>query len=488
MATDKQTKKRSRRRWVTGIVIAALLVGGGMAIWLAFRPPPVEVVTARRGALEKTLSAVGVVESFQAEVAPKIIGRVEEILLEEGDMVKAGDLTAILESDAQAAALAQAQAALAAARAEAARAASALQQEKEISRARIAQAQAAYEAALARLADLRAGARPQEIEETRQALQAAQSHERLAEGDFARIQQLYEGGAASQAELDQARTRLENARAARRRAEENLALIEAGARQEELTAARAEAEAARAQVDQAQAAAGQVEVLKRVLEAAQAQVRQAEAALAAADSVFADTRVYAPIDGFVGRRFLDQGDLAGPANPIYMLADNERMWVVAEVDEEDVALVHEGQAVEVTAESLERPLAGKVVEVGPVAVSRGLQQVRAKIVRSRVILEDYRGALRTGMEVDVTGTTVAAQDAVLLENEAIGEEQGESFVYVVENGRLARRVVEVGHVGYQQSQIVSGLDAGEEVALQVGELELEEGMRIRPQTTGQDGS
>ena len=192
------------------------------------------------------------------------------------------------------------------------------------------------------------------------------------------------------------------------------------------------------------------------------------------------------MEGFVGRRFLDAGDLAGPANPVFMLADNEQLWVVAEVDEEDVALVHQGQSVQVTAESLARPLAGKVVEVGPVAVSRGLQQVRAKIVRSRVMLEDNDNLLRPGMEVDVTGAAVVAKDALLLENEAIGETQGESFVYLVENGRLSRRPVQLGHVGYRQSQVVSGLEAGAEIALQIGELELKQGMRIRPQRTGED--
>jgi len=140
--------------------------------------------------------------------------------------------------------------------------------------------------------------------------------------------------------------------------------------------------------------------------------------------------------------------------------------------------VHKGQQVEVNAESLAAPLTGRVAEVGAVAVPRGLQQVRAKIVRCKVLLTEGAGLLRAGMEVDVSAQTELASQVLVIPAEAVIDSQDESFVLVVSDGVVARRRIEAGLRTFREVEVQSGLKEGEEVIVGAAP-ELREGSRVR---------
>jgi HlyD family secretion protein len=436
------------------------------------------VAQVLRGDLVDTLSAAAVVEAYQATVAPKIVGRVEALLVDEGDRVAKGDLLARIESAEQRAALKERQAALGVAEAEVARAAAAVEQERQASTARLERARATEQAARARLQQLRTGARPQEIEAARQAVSSAEAEEQLAEADHERITQLFDEGAVSRAEADAARTRLTAARAWLRTAHEELALLEEGARVEEVEAAEADLAAAQAAVAEAQAAAETVQVLERSLDAARAQMEQAQAAVAGAASMLDETQITAPMSGVVGRRFSDVGDLVGPQSPVFLISDNDNLWVMAEVDEEDLALVHVGQRAEVAAEALAEPVTGDVVEVGAVAISRGLQQVRAKIVRCKIRLTEGSDVLRPGMEVDVTAEATLAEDVLLVPTDAVQARDGQDFVLALDSNVVHLREVTVGRRTYRDAAVEAGLDEGDLVVVS-GAGDLRDGSRVR---------
>jgi RND family efflux transporter MFP subunit len=464
------------RRLAVGMVAALGLIA--LVAYGVTRRPVVQVVPVRRGDLTASLSATGVVESLQAAVAPKFVGRVEEVLVEEGDRVEVGQTLARLAAAQELAALRERQASLEAAKAQAARAAAALAQERSASTARIARAQAALKAAQARLQELKSGSRPQEVERARQAVAAAEAEAALAAADYERIRELHEQGAISRAEADRARTQSTRAESALGEARQQLSLLEEGARAEQITAAESGVVAAEAELAAAKAAAGQVEVLERSLAAARAAVLQAEAAVAAAASVAAEAGLQAPISGRVARRYVDAGDLAGPQSPAFLITGAGKVWVTAEVDEEDLALVYEGQRVEVTAESLAEPVPGTVAQVGAAAFARGLQQVRAKIVRCRIRLDGENELLRPGMEVDVHGSRTLAQDALVIPLEAIVESSERRSVFVVAGGAAARQEITVGRRTYREVEVTSGLSEGDEVVVS-GTGDLRDGQRVR---------
>jgi HlyD family secretion protein len=467
--------KLSPRYVIAGLIV---ILVAAVALAATLKATEVDVMAVEQKDLVATLAATGVVEGYQAEVAPEIVGRVEEVLVEEGEAVEKGRVLARLEASKQRAALREREAAVAAAHAEVARAQAALKQERAVSRARINRAEASLKAARARLRDLEAGARTQEIESARQAVEATEAEEQLAASDYERVRQLHEAGAVSKAELDRARARLTSARASFQQAREQLALLEEGARAEQVQAARAEVAAALAALEAARAATGQGEVLERSLAAAQATAEQAEAARATAESVLAETALTAPIAGRVARRYVDVGDLSSPSSPAFVVTDPDSLWVVAEIDEEDVALVHAGQAVAVTAEALPQPVKGTIAEVGAAAFPRGLQQVRAKIVRSTVRLAEQSEVLRPGMEVDVNASALLATDVLVIPLEALGQGEDGDFAWIVTDGRLRRSGIETGRRSFREVEVVSGLTAGDLVVLS-GSKDLQEGQRAK---------
>ena len=119
-----------------------------------------------------------------------------------------------------------------------------------------------------------------------------------------------------------------------------------------------------------------------------------------------------------------------------------------------------------------------VAEVGAVAVPRGLQQVRAKIVRCKVLLTAGTELLRPGMEVDVSAQTPLASDVLIIPAEAAMESAEGSSALVVSGGVVARRRIETGLRSYREVEVRSGLKEGEEVIVG-GDPELREGSRVR---------
>lgn len=154
---------RPSARW--GILVLAVLVLAGLAVWqlggtapeqsaAARTPPPVlvEIAEIRRGAVADTIEVVGTTRARQSiNVVPAVSGRVSEILFESGQFVKAGQKLVRLESALEEANLAEARAGLADARNQLDRARQ-LVASRSVAPARVDELQSAYNAQLARVA------------------------------------------------------------------------------------------------------------------------------------------------------------------------------------------------------------------------------------------------------------------------------------------------------------------------------------------------
>jgi len=348
------------------IVVAGAAVGG--FLWMRSRKngDGLRFATVKRGDLAVKVSDVGTVEPrLKVEVKSKVAGRITDVLVDEGNWVEKGQTIALVDrtelernleqtlADLEGSQarlrvesarrrygtqVAQAKARLEAARAnlenlqagprrqEVARA------EGEVESARIAlrdaesslaqrlsllkqgvlrrrQAESDVKAAKAALAQLKAGTRTEEVRSAEAAVQRAEATSEDADNELKRQQQLLEKGFVPQQRADTARTQVKLAAADLKRAREQLGLLKAGSRQEEIDAAqarldRAEAELAAVQTTNDQEIAGlktkvelatadvgraeeSLSLLKEgsraeQIEAAAAQVREAEAALTAA--------------------------------------------------------------------------------------------------------------------------------------------------------------------------------------------------------------
>ncbi|MCX6619197.1 MAG: efflux RND transporter periplasmic adaptor subunit, partial [Acidobacteria bacterium] len=203
----------------------------------------------------------------------------------------------------------------------------------------------------ARLRDLLAGARRQEIEQARAALDEARTEEQRATADWDRSQRLYKNDDISRAQYDQFQARYQAASAMARQAGERLALVQEGPRPEEI-------EAARAQLDRAQAAlrlseSGSLEVKRRQqeIEARRAEVERARAQVAVIDSQLDDAVVVSPIDGVVLSKAAEVGQVVAAGTAILALGDLEHPWLRAYIGETDLGRVKLGARVRVTTDS-----------------------------------------------------------------------------------------------------------------------------------------
>jgi len=271
------------QRWVRVLlgVVALVLAAGAAFVWMQ-RPLEVDVVEVRYAPLVRTLQFAGRVEALsRVDVGSTVTGRVEKVLVREGESVREADLLVQLETAEARAALVQAQASL-------------------------AQAQAR----LAGLRSTRRGAAQAAVMQAQAALDAAQS-------EFDRTRQLVAQGFLSASRQDEARRARDVATAQLASAQTQVQAIgesgtEVSQAQAQLTLARAGIDAARARLAQTalRAPAGAM-VLAREVEPGQI-VQPGRALLTLA--LDGPTRLSAQVD----ERFLDQLALDQPAS---VLAD-----------------------------------------------------------------------------------------------------------------------------------------------------------------------
>jgi membrane fusion protein (multidrug efflux system) len=96
---------------------------------------------------------------------------------------------------------------------------------------------------------------------------------------------------------------------------------------------------------QLEAARSQAKVSSAVIASAKAAVTSAEAQIKVIQSQISNTRLVAPTDGLVGKRWLLPGDITQPGQSIFTIVNNRKMWISVFLEETKLTNLHIGQAV-----------------------------------------------------------------------------------------------------------------------------------------------
>ena len=461
------------RRILIAIVVL-VLVGG--ASWYAYSatsqekeppPPDYEVYTVTRGDLAATVSATGVIEpAAEVNLSFRGTGPVAAVYVDVGDAVKAGDLLAELQTEELALALKQAQVGLrlAQARLEQAKTpadpvdVAAAQAAVESARASVAAAKASYQ-------DLLRG--PSAAQ--RVSLQAAEKRAKVlldaAQAAYNEIAHLPNAGMLPQAiQLQQATIDYEVAKA---NTEAALAPPTAGQKA-----------AALAQIAQAESALAQAEAsLERLqrgpspqeLAVLEIQVDQAQVAVDQAELALRNARIVAPIDGVVGAVNIRPNEIPNPALPAITLTDPSGFHVTLNVDEIDIGRIEVGQPARVVIDALDNlELKGVVTRIAPTAAG-GAGALGATIVtyEVRVDLEPTDVPLRSGLTAAVTIITDEVRNVVILPNRVmrLDRQTGATYVEKIVDGVPRRVELEIGLRNEQFSQVLSGVEEGDQLAV-----------------------
>lgn len=459
------------KRLIITACLVAVLAGGAWMEWgrAASQPAAEGPRTARvtRGNLVSSVSATGTLQPYaQVEVRSRATGTVVDLRVQEGDRVAKDEPLVVIDDRDARAGYETSQAQLAAAQARLEQSRSQLISTRGQNIARVAQAQDALATVQARLTQLLAGSRPEEIDQAREALRQAELNLDLARQNLDRTRSLFTDGLVARSQLDQAQNQVDVAQAQVRAAQARLRQVQTGSRPEEIAVARAQVHEAESALTQARAARLQEGVLAADVVAAEAQVRNTQAQVAQARDRLGETRITAPIAGIVARLPVQVGQsVIGGINSggtlVMTIADTRIIQANVDVDESDIAQIKTGMAVRVTADALPgRTFNGKVSRIAPQST------VTQNVTQYDVIveMENPDQALRLGMSVDAEFIITERKDVLLVPAEAVRGKDAK-IVIVVDGERKTAVEVETGANDGRQVEIVKGLEAGQVVYL-----------------------
>lgn len=277
----------------------------------------------------------------------------------------------------------------------------------------------------AELAKARASDDVQQFNEAEAAYNKAKNH-------YDRVKSLFEAGALNKEELEEAEADM----------------------QSKLTtyqAARVRMEQAASQ-KQVQALLSQVDLARQ--EAAQARERLDLGTLTAG------------FDGVVVSVSAKEGNRVQEGTEILVLAQDSKLQVNARVNEVDAGELKEGQAVKITSIALPgENFEGVITRVGGAAVTEKSQNSSTAVAKIpvQVTLTGDCSRLKFGYSVNVTIKTMTVQNVLAVPCEAIVEDQGRKTVWVLKNGSLEKRNIEVQRGNELKDIVLSGVQDGEEV-------------------------
>ena len=342
-------------------VAPLILVAAGVAYWLyggaGFRKAEAVIYS-------------GTIETREVRVGSKAGGRVEAVLVEEGQEVEPGAPLVRLEV-------------------------AELRAQRSQAEARVAQQKA-------RLSRLENGARVEEKGQARASLSAAEADVNSAEAAFSRAEKLRATGDISQQEYDSARFRVENIRSRRDAEKKRLDLLLNGSRQEDIRGAEE-------RLRQAEEAERLVLAGARAEEIAdaRAQLAEAEARLEQIKVQLAEGDVTAPSKSTVEVLSVRPGDLLTPNQTIARLLEKDQIFVRVFVPEPRLGLIRTGQRANIKVDTFsDRTFEGVIEQINTQGefTPRNVQsrdERNHQVFGVKVRIDNREGKLKAGMAAEV---------------------------------------------------------------------------------------
>lgn len=472
------------------VAIAVALAGCGG------KPPSAAgsagTATVTKGDVRLEVVETGTIDAVKnVEVKSRVSGRLKRLLVDEGDMVTAGQLIAVIDPQETQLQVRQNQAQVRGAESRvkqteieilqrrATAAANVKQAEFRLAQlerelraqpiltlASVRSAQAALDSAKQDVVQLRETTQPNQRVNADVAVREAEANLKNAQADYERQQQLQRDGYVSVKVVENAGLALELARARAQQAQQNRSTL---AQSQRIDISNAEQALLRAQAafDQAKANTFQDEVKRKEYQSAQADLSKAKIALRDVDALqqsnvqnrqsviqlrsvlddslrqLGETEIRAPMSGIVSQKLMQEGELVSglssfnSGSAIIRLEDRNTMRVNLSVNEIDTARLKLGMPADVTVDAIPGTiLKGSVKKIAPtsVAANQAAGQTAGATADAvvkyevEIWLNDSNPQLRTGMSARCS-LIVAQQKGVLtLPAEFVGKDEKGSYV------------------------------------------------------------
>ena len=274
---------------------------------------------------------------------------------------------------------------------------------------------------------------------------------------------------------------------------------------EEFDAAEAQAEQDEADYKNAQVRVNELKTEEAALEIKRQDVRLAQTevegdqiALDIANQRLTDTKVYAPMDGVISARPVQQGTIissaisnVGGGSTLLTLSDMSKIFILASVDESDIGTVKLDQTCDITADAFKgKTFSGKVVRIAPKGVNvSNVVTVEVKIE----VTSANKNLLLPEMTTNVEIISAEKDDVLKIPADAVTRKKKERFVQVSKpvgppeekNDVKEERKVETGITDGVSIEITSGLEEGEMVVVKKNDADSRWKAAQRAPTPGQ---
>lgn len=208
---------------------------------------------------------------------------------------------------------------------------------------------------------------------------------------------------------------------------------------------------------------------------ARANVAALEQQLTMARKGVNDAAIYAPIDGLVAERYVNPGERVAVDAKLFVIADLDTIEVEALVPARDMPQLRVGQKIVLRVEGFgDRIFDGHIERINPTA------QSGSRSIPVYILLKNPDHVLRGGMFGSGEAVLAEAAGVVAIPAEALRQEDGARVVYVLKDGKLQRRRVQVALDGTADGRIgiAEGVAEGETVVATPG-LRLNDGLPAR---------
>jgi len=220
-------------------------------------------------------------------------------------------------------------------------------------------------------------------------------------------------------------------------------------------------------------------------EAVSAQLEQAEAVFETAKSRLDDATVTSPINGLIGVRYFDAGDMAAPAMPIASVVQMDKVKIEFDATEEDLGSLATGQVAEVSVRSYtDKTYKGNILKISPVL------DPMTRMATVEVLIPNGNHALKPGMYAEAEITVGMIEDTIVIPRGSVLESTSlrqigterkvvkNYHVYVVnDSSRAEQRMIETAYVNHSSIAVEAGLDLGERLVIS-GQNNLRDGMAV----------
>nr|WP_294928604.1 efflux RND transporter periplasmic adaptor subunit [uncultured Flavobacterium sp.] len=216
-------------------------------------------------------------------------------------------------------------------------------------------------------------------------------------------------------------------------------------------------------------------VTKQQLDQAKLALTNAEANLKQANINVGDTRVKAPISGFINKKHIEPGSiLTGmPATPLFDIVNVSKLKLVVTVNENQVASLKRGNSVNITASVYpDKIFSGKITFIASKADESLNFPVEIEITNNS------NNDLKAGMYGTANfASKQQKQNLMVVPRNAFVGSVSSNEIFVAENGVAKLKKVTAGRILGDKVEIINGLNDGENV-ITTGQINLQDGNKV----------